>query len=57
MSDPRFKTAYSMYFARYIMCVKYNADDDWYFVFIDAYNQPCSKIYKAKSKYSSFIWK
>jgi hypothetical protein len=54
--DPKFRIAYSPYFAQYIMCVRYESDDNWSFVLLDARKQPCSRIMKARSKHSSFNW-
>lgn len=57
MKDPKFKVAYSYYFGQNIMCVRYADDNDWSFVLVDGRRQPCSKIFKAQSKYSNFDWK
>lgn len=56
MDNKVFRTAYSHYFGRDIMCIKYNNDNDWYFCFIDKQKNPISKICKAKTNYSLFIW-
>lgn len=45
--------AYSFYFEHYIRCVKYNAADDWYFVFVDA---PDMEPLRAGSPHHCFRW-
>ena len=54
--DKQFKIAYSQYFGKDIMCVKYHSDDDWYFCFVDKERQPTSGMHKAQSKHSYFFW-
>ena len=54
--NKKFKIAFSRYFRQNIMCVQYTNDDVWSFVLIDGRRQPCSKIFKARSKYSCFDW-
>lgn len=45
--------AYSFYFEKYIRCTKYNAADDWYFVFVDA---PDMEPLRAGSPHHCFRW-
>lgn len=48
------KIAWSDFFQEFIICVKYLADDNWYFIFRDAVGN--QNPIKAKTKYSYFDW-
>lgn len=48
------KIAWSDFFQEFIVCVKYLADDNWYFIFRDAVGN--QNPIKAKTRYSYFDW-
>lgn len=50
------RIAWSDYFGRYIRCVKYISNTEWYFEFIYDESENLKKPIKAKSPYDSFKW-